>query len=57
MRIDARPRPSAYRIGARVFHQKFGGGTVVAVDADKLEIDFDNAGRKKVMDTFISPEK
>lgn len=38
---------------ARVFHDKFGYGTVVAVDGDKLEIDFDKAGRKRVVDSFI----
>ena len=39
--------------GARVFHQKFGYGTVAAVDGDKLDIEFDKAGRKKVMDSFV----
>jgi len=39
--------------GDRVFHQKFGNGTVVAVDGDKLEIAFDKAGTKKVLDSFV----
>ncbi|WP_425598558.1 hypothetical protein [Azospirillum brasilense] len=38
-----------------MFHQKFGYGTVTAVDQDKLEIDFDQAGSKKVMDSFVVP--
>ncbi len=43
---------ASYRAGARVFHQKFGYGEVVAVDGDKLDIDFDKAGAKKVMARF-----
>ena len=38
----------------RVFHQKFGYGTVVSADNDKLEILFDSAGRKKVLDSFVT---
>ena len=38
----------------RVFHQKFGYGTVVAADTDKLDILFDSAGRKKVLDSFVT---
>jgi DNA helicase II / ATP-dependent DNA helicase PcrA len=54
--VTPRPRPKApFRPQDRVFHQKFGYGTVAAVDADKLEIDFDQAGRKKVMDSFVVP--
>ncbi|GIL40600.1 ATP-dependent helicase [Roseiterribacter gracilis] len=54
--VTERKRPEvAYRNGERVFHQKFGYGTIVWVDNDKLEIDFDAAGRKKVMDSFVVP--
>jgi DNA helicase-2/ATP-dependent DNA helicase PcrA len=45
--------PSAYAIGARVFHQKFGPGTVAGVDGNKLTVDFDKAGRKMVLDSFV----
>lgn len=38
----------------RVFHQKFGYGTVVTADNDKLDILFDSAGRKKVLDSFVT---
>jgi DNA helicase-2/ATP-dependent DNA helicase PcrA len=44
---------SAYTLGERVFHQKFGYGTVEAIEGDKLEIAFDKAGRKKVVARFI----
>ncbi len=43
----------AYQVGQRVFHQKFGYGLVRAVDGNKLEIAFDKAGTKKVMDSFV----
>ena len=39
--------------GDRVFHQKFGPGTVVAVDGNKLTVDFDKAGQKRVVDSFV----
>ena len=42
-------------IGARVFHDKFGMGTVAAQEGNKLEIDFDAAGRKRVIDSFVRP--
>jgi DNA helicase-2/ATP-dependent DNA helicase PcrA len=54
--VKPRPRPaSPFVRGARVFHQKFGYGTVVDVDNDKLEIAFDHGGSKKVMDSFVTP--
>ena len=40
---------------ASVFHQKFGYGKVLATDAGKLDIDFEKAGRKKVMESFVEP--
>jgi len=40
-------------IGSKVFHNKFGSGIVTAVDGNKLEIDFEHAGQKRVMDSFI----
>ncbi len=43
--------------GDRVFHQKFGYGEVVATDNDKLDIRFDKAGRKKVIDSFVEKVK
>ncbi len=41
--------------GARVFHQKFGYGTVTASEGDKLDIAFDKAGAKKVLAPFVIP--
>jgi DNA helicase II / ATP-dependent DNA helicase PcrA len=44
----------AFHEGSRVFHTKFGPGNVIAVDGSKLTVDFDKAGRKLVMDSFVS---
>ncbi len=44
---------SRYRAGTRVFHQKFGPGTIAAVDGGKLTVDFDKAGRKMVLESFV----
>ncbi|WP_158807456.1 ATP-dependent helicase [Beijerinckia sp. L45] len=45
---------SAFAKGIRVFHQKFGNGVVASVDGNKLTVDFDKAGRKMVLDSFLS---
>ncbi|BBC72389.1 DNA helicase II [Altererythrobacter sp. B11] len=48
----AKPR-SDIALGARVFHDKFGYGTVTAQEGNKLEIDFEQAGTKRVIDSFV----
>ena len=45
---------SDFAIGERVFHDKFGYGMVEDVDGNKLEIQFEHAGLKKVVDSFVS---
>ncbi len=40
-------------VGARVFHQKFGYGTVIAADDDRLDINFETSGEKRVLDRFV----
>ncbi len=47
------PRADPFEVGARVFHQKFGYGRVVAADEDRLEVDFDKAGSKRIKDSFV----
>jgi DNA helicase-2/ATP-dependent DNA helicase PcrA len=44
---------SDYKRGDRVFHLKFGYGLVRGVDGNKLTVDFDKAGEKKVIDSFV----
>ena len=44
---------SAYKRGDRVFHLKFGYGAVSAVEGNKLTVQFEKAGEKKVIDSFV----
>jgi DNA helicase II / ATP-dependent DNA helicase PcrA len=48
------PGASAYARGERVFHQKFGYGRVTFVEGNKLTVQFDKAGEKRVIDQFVS---
>ena len=52
MIIDAEA-VSAFAIGDRVFHQKFGYGSIQNVEGDKLHIVFDKAGDKHVVGRFV----
>jgi DNA helicase-2/ATP-dependent DNA helicase PcrA len=60
--IEARGEPvrgaelrkvGGFSAGDRVFHQKFGYGTIQSVEDNKLAIAFEKAGDKKVMDAFV----
>ena len=54
--VKERPRPtSSFAVGARVFHQKFGYGSVTAVEENRLDVAFDKAGAKRVLDSFLEP--
>ncbi len=44
---------SAFRTGERVFHIKFGYGEVTGIDGNKLTVQFDKAGEKRVLETFV----
>ncbi|WP_173909473.1 ATP-dependent helicase [Microvirga ossetica] len=44
---------SGFTVGGRVLHTKFGPGTVEAIDGNKLTVEFDKAGRKMVLDSFV----
>ncbi|WP_242446019.1 ATP-dependent helicase [Sphingopyxis lindanitolerans] len=50
--VGAKPR-SDLAIGMRVFHEKFGYGEIMDVDGNKLEVEFDQAGSKRVLDSFV----
>ncbi|MEM9495699.1 MAG: UvrD-helicase domain-containing protein [Pseudomonadota bacterium] len=47
------PGASKFSKGQRVFHQKFGYGKVAAIEGQKLTVDFEHSGPKKVIDTFV----
>jgi DNA helicase II / ATP-dependent DNA helicase PcrA len=54
---EVKPRAAngTFAVGDRVFHQKFGYGRVVDIDGTKLDIAFEKAGTKKVLDSFVQP--
>jgi len=54
-RTEVRETKAEFSQGERVFHQKFGYGRIVAIEGEKLEIDFEKAGTKKVMSSFVEP--
>jgi len=51
--VAVRESAGTYHIGDRIFHQKFGYGQVLSVDGDRLQVGFDKAGTKKVIDSFV----
>jgi DNA helicase II / ATP-dependent DNA helicase PcrA len=46
--------PSKFAVGDRVFHIKFGNGSIASIEGNKLTIDFDKAGQKRVLDGFVA---
>ncbi|WP_422346238.1 ATP-dependent helicase [Parasphingorhabdus sp.] len=40
-------------VGMRVFHTKFGYGEVMEKEGNKLEIEFEKSGPKRVLDSFV----
>ncbi len=53
-KIESKP-VSDFAIGERVFHQKFGYGIIEDIEGNKLEVNFDKAGSKRVVDSFVDP--
>jgi len=51
--VDLGGQSSGYKTGERVFHLKFGYGDVINVEGNKLTIDFEKAGTKKVLESFV----
>ena len=45
--------PSNFATGDRVFHLNFGNGNIGSIEGNKLTVDFDRAGQKKVLDGFV----
>jgi len=44
---------SNLKIGEKVFHIKFGTGLIIDIDSDKVEVNFDKAGIKKVIGSYL----
>ena len=38
-----------------MFHQKFGYGVVKSADDNKLDVEFEKAGFKRVLDNYVQP--
>ena len=53
--VSSDPALSRFAIGERVFHVKFGYGRIEDISGNKLEIAFEKAGTKKVIDSFVEP--
>ncbi|WP_246132838.1 ATP-dependent helicase [Devosia ginsengisoli] len=51
--VDLGNDRSAFGVGERVFHLKFGYGAIIDIEGNKLSIEFEKAGRKKVLESFI----
>lgn len=57
--INAKPvtvkkkQTSEFNLGDRIFHIKFGYGHISHIDGNKLIVDFDKAGQKHVVDSFV----
>ncbi len=54
VQVITKEQQSKFTIGDRVFHLKFGMGDVQEIEGDKLDIQFDKAGRKKVIASFVT---
>lgn len=58
---SARPlgsKPEAqtdFAVGERVFHEKFGYGVIEDIDGDKLDVNFETSGQKRIIGTFLEP--
>ena len=51
--VASSTQQTSFKPGERVLHQKFGPGTIADVDGNKLTIEFDEAGRKRIIDSFV----
>ena len=45
---------TVYARGDRIFHEKFGYGKIINIDGHKLDIVFEKAGKKRVLDSFVT---
>ncbi len=45
--------PSPFKLGQRVFHQKFSYGAISEIEGNKLTVEFEKAGQKKVVASFV----
>jgi len=53
--VEAPRGGQPFAAGDRVFHLKFGPGAIAVADGDRMTVDFDKAGRKLVLASFLRP--
>ena len=53
IRKPTRDKGDNFKVGERIFHQKFGYGRIMSATGNKLDVTFEKAGRKKVLDGFV----
>jgi DNA helicase-2/ATP-dependent DNA helicase PcrA len=51
--VSTDPAAARFKPGDRVFHDKFGYGTVRVAEGEKLTIKFDHSDEKKVVASFV----
>ena len=51
--VSSDPEDTRFSVGERIFHQKFGYGRIRSVEGSKLGVEFEKAGSKKVIDSFV----
>jgi DNA helicase-2/ATP-dependent DNA helicase PcrA len=50
---DSSASASGFKLGQRIFHQKFGYGKITNISGDQLDIQFEKSGKKKVIDRYV----
>ncbi|MCF6221236.1 MAG: UvrD-helicase domain-containing protein [Robiginitomaculum sp.] len=53
VRKPTRDKGDSFKVGERIFHQKFGYGRITSATGNKLDVAFEKAGNKKVLDGFV----
>jgi len=53
VRKPTRDKGDSFKVGERIFHQKFGYGRITSASGNKLDVAFEKAGNKKVLDGFV----
>jgi len=53
VRKPTRDKGDSFKVGMRIFHQKFGYGRIISAVGNKLDVAFEKAGNKKVLDGFV----
>lgn len=52
---DREPMQQSFDVGQRIFHQKFGYGSVLLIDGPHLKIQFEHSGEKTILAHFVNP--